>query len=366
MTALMRKENRFCWDEGYEKAFQTLKERLTTAHVLTLPEGDENFEVYTDASKNGLGCVLMQNGKRRWMELIGDYDMEIIYYEGKANVVADALSRKSVHSLCNALSLMQLKDEVTKMGIHMIHKRDTIGDLTAEPEFYDNLRQTKLFDPKIQEWRTRIGNSNMSRFSLHEDGSVRAEAVVLGPDMVQEMVEQVKLIHQKIKAAQDRQKSYADLHRRAVEFQVGDKVLLKVSPIKGVMCFGKKGKLSQKYIGPYEILDRVSEVAYRLALPPTLDRVHNVFHVSQLRKYMTDPSHVLEFEHIELDKALTYVETPKEILDRKVRKTRKGETLLLKVLWSNHMVEEATWEVEEAVRERYPHLFDHVWLVTGS
>ncbi|XP_074316857.1 uncharacterized protein LOC141653103 [Silene latifolia] len=176
------------------------------------------------------------------------------------------------------------------------------------------------------------------------------------------MVEQVKWIRQKMNAARDRQKSYADLHCRAVKFQVGDQVLLKVSPMKSVIRFGKKGKLSQKYIGPYEILDCVGEVA----LPSALDRVHNISYLSQLRRYMTDPSHVLEVVHIEFDEALTYVETPKEIMDRKVRKTRKGETVLLKVLWFNHKVEEATWEAEEAMRECYPHLFDQVWLVTWS
>ncbi|XP_074277146.1 uncharacterized protein LOC141600796 [Silene latifolia] len=169
-----------------------------------------------------------------------------------------------------------------------------------------------------------------------------AEIMVLEPRIVQDMVEQVKLIRQKMKAAQDRQMSYADLHRRDMEFEVGDKVLLKVSPMRRVMRFGKKGKLSQKFIGPYEILDRVGEVAYRLTLPPTLDRVHNVFHVFQLQRYVSDPSHMLEVENIELDESLSYLEVPKEILDRKVRKTRTGETVLLKVLWFNHNVEEAT------------------------
>ncbi|XP_074311713.1 uncharacterized protein LOC141647434 [Silene latifolia] len=112
--------------------------------------------------------------------------------------------------------------------------------------------------------------------------------------------------------------------------------------MKGVMRFRKRGKLSQKYIGPYEILDRVGEVAYPLALPPSLSRVHNVFHVSQLRKYVSDPTHVLVAETVEMDKNLSYVEVAKEILDRKVRKTRNGETALVKVLWSNHNVEEAT------------------------
>ncbi|XP_074291039.1 uncharacterized protein LOC141617792 [Silene latifolia] len=117
-----------------------------------------------------------------------------------------------------------------------------------------------------------------------------------------------------MRAAQDREKSYANLRRSDIEFAVGYKVLLKVYPMRGVMRFGKKEKLSQKFTAPYEILDRVREVAYSLVVPPALDRVHNVFHVSQLRKYISDPLHVLEAETIELDDALTYVETPKEIL----------------------------------------------------
>ncbi|XP_074271765.1 uncharacterized protein LOC141595699 [Silene latifolia] len=160
-----------------------------------------------------------------------------------------------------------------------------------------------------------------------------------------------------MRAAQDRQKSYADLKRSDISFEAGEKVLLKVSPMRGVMRFGKRGKLSQKFIGPYEILDRVGEVAYRLALPPSLAKVHNVFHVSQLRKYVSDPSHILNHDVIEVDEQLSYVEMPKEILDRKVRKTRKGETALVKVLWTNHNVEEATWETEMSMKEKYPHLF---------
>ncbi|XP_074289009.1 uncharacterized protein LOC141614153 [Silene latifolia] len=174
------------------------------------------------------------------------------------------------------------------------------------------------------------------------------------------MVDQVRLIREKIRAAQDRQKSYADLRRSDIEFAVGDKVLLKVSPMRRVMRFGKRGKMCQKFIGSYEIFDRVGEVAYLLTLPSALDRVHNVFHVSQLRKYISDHYHVLEAEMVELDDALTYVETPKEILDRKVRKTRHGDTTLVKLLWSNHLMEEATWEAEENIKEQYPHFFEQI------
>ncbi|XP_074297815.1 uncharacterized protein LOC141628595 [Silene latifolia] len=156
-----------------------------------------------------------------------------------------------------------------------------------------------------------------------------------------------------MRAVEDRQKSYADLRRSDIQFAVGDKVLLKVSPMKGVMRFGKRGKLCQKYIGPYEILDRVGEVAYCLALPPALARVHNVFHVSQLRKYVSDPTHVLAAETVEMDGNLSYVEVAKEILDTKVTKTRNNEIALVKILWSNHNVNEATWEAEVEIKEKY-------------
>ena len=138
-----------------------------------------------------------------------------------------------------------------------------------------------------------------------------SEAVMLGPQFVQDMIDDIKKIRGKMQAAQDRQKSYADLDRRDVEFAVGDKVLLRVSAIRGVMRFGKRGKLSPKYIGPFEIIARIGEVAYKLELPNELEKVHNVFHVSQLRKYVKDPSHILTPEVIELDESLTYKDVAK-------------------------------------------------------
>ncbi|XP_057248923.1 uncharacterized protein LOC130590487 [Beta vulgaris subsp. vulgaris] len=183
------------------------------------------------------------------------------------------------------------------------------------------------------------------------------ESCVLGPEMIQDTIEQVKLIQQKMKAAQDRQKSYAYKYRRHAEFEVGEKVLLKVSPIKGVMRFGMKGKLSPKFIGPYKILERIGEVAYRLTLPLEIARVHNVFHISQLRRYISDPSHVLTPDELQLEDNLSYVEVPMKILDSKVRATRNGEVKLVKVLWSNHKDDELSWKSEDAMRAQYPHLF---------
>ena len=112
--------------------------------------------------------------------------------------------------------------------------------------------------------------------------------------------EKIKVVRDRLKAAQSRQKSYADVRMKDLEFQVGDWVFLKLSPWKGVVRFGKRGKLSPRNIGPYEIIERVGSLAYQLALPPELARIHNVFHVSMLRKYIADPSHVPEEQLISL------------------------------------------------------------------
>ncbi|KAM6587859.1 hypothetical protein CsatA_010464 [Cannabis sativa] len=180
------------------------------------------------------------------------------------------------------------------------------------------------------------------------------------PDAVQHTNEAIQKIRARMITAQSRQKSYADLKRRDIEFEVGDHVFLRVTPRKGlsVKRFGKRGKLSPRYVGPFQILDRVGSVAYRIALPPSLSGVHNVFHVSQLRKYVSDPSHVLSYETLGLQEDLSYNERPIKILDQKDRILRNKTITLVKVLWRNSVVEEATWELESDMREQYPELFE--------
>ncbi|CAL2265878.1 unnamed protein product [Prunus armeniaca] len=177
-------------------------------------------------------------------------------------------------------------------------------------------------------------------------------------DSIRATTEKVKMIREKLKTAQDRQKSYADNRSKDLEFAVGDWVFLKLSPWKGVMRFGKRGKLSPRYIGPYEITERIGPVAYRLALPIELSRIHNVFHVSMLRKYMPDPSHILEHQPMELSEDLTYEEQPVQILDRKEQRLRSRSIPVVKVLWRSQTVEEATWEPEAQMRTEYPYLFN--------
>ena len=177
-----------------------------------------------------------------------------------------------------------------------------------------------------------------------------SEKKVIGPDLIQETEEKVKIIRERLKVATDRQKSYADMKRKDIRYEIGEKVFLKVSPWKKVMRFRKKGKLSPRFIGPYEVIEKVGLVAYGLALPSDLENIHNVFHVSMLRRYRSDPSHVVFSETIELRPDLTYEEEPVEILAREVKELRNKKIPLVKVLWRNHKTEEATWESEEMMR----------------
>ena len=138
----------------------------------------------------------------------------------------------------------------------------------------------------------------------------------------------------------------------------GDHVWLRLSPLKGVMRFGKKGKLSPRFIGPFEILRRVADMAYKLALPPSLSAVHPVFHVSMLRKYIPDESYVISLDSVELGPDLTFEEDPIAILDRQIRKLRTKEIASVKVQWKHRSVGEATWETESDMRARYTQLFE--------
>ncbi|GJS66294.1 putative reverse transcriptase domain-containing protein [Tanacetum coccineum] len=155
-----------------------------------------------------------------------------------------------------------------------------------------------------------------------------------------------------LKEARSRQKSYADKHRRDLEFQVGDRVFLKVSPFRGVKRFGIKGKLSPRFIGPFEILERIGEVSYRLALPPQLSHVHDVFHVSLLRGYHYHPLHVASYPFDQIQPDMSLSEEPESILDRQERVMRNKVIPFVKILWKNHPEREATWETEESMRAR--------------
>ena len=183
------------------------------------------------------------------------------------------------------------------------------------------------------------------------------ESSIMGPDLIRDTSEKVSLIRQRLLTAQSRQKSYADVRRRPLEFEVGDYVFLKVMPKRGVVRFGKSGKLSPRFIGPFEILERIGTVAYRLALPPSMTSVHEVFHVSMLRKYTPDPAHVVDRGQIEVDTDGTFEEGPVCILDSREQVLQRKTVRLVFVLWRHYGVEESTWERENTMRATYLFLF---------
>src|SRR6187551_1969632 len=186
------------------------------------------------------------------------------------------------------------------------------------------------------------------------------ESQVFGPEILRDAERQVQVIRQNLKVAQSRQKSYADVRRRDLSFAVGDFVYLKVSPMRGVKRFNVKGKLAPRFIGPFKILERMGEVAYRLELPETLAGVHDVFHVSQLKKCLRVPEEsekVIPIEGLSVQEDLTYEEHPVKILEQSERVTRNRVIRMCKVQWSRCTEDEATWEREEDLKAAYPQLF---------
>jgi hypothetical protein len=176
---------------------------------------------------------------------------------------------------------------------------------------------------------------NWSQIGEHE---------IFGPDLVTEAEEKVKIIQNNLKAAQSRQKSYAEKRRKPIQFEVGDFVYLRVSPTRGVQRLGIKGKL----------LEICGPVAYRLQLPPQLAAIHNVFHVSQLKKCISIPTKIIDTQTIDIEPDLSYKEHPIRILDTKERSTRRATIRMFKIQWNHHTKEEATWETKDYLQKNFP------------
>nr|ABA98544.1 retrotransposon protein, putative, Ty3-gypsy subclass [Oryza sativa Japonica Group] len=557
MTQLLKKDEKFKWTAECDKSFEELKKKLVSAPVLILPDQTKDFQVYCDASRHGLGCVLMQEGRvvafasrnrcevytdhkslkyiftqpdlnlrqRRWLELIKDYDMSIHYHPGKANVVADALSRKSYcNALCTEGMCKELQQELERLNMGIV-EHGFVAALEARPTLVDQVRAAQVNDPEIAELKKNmrvrkardiledehgmiwmgerlcvpddkelndliLTEAHQTQYSIHPGstkmyqdlkekfwwasmkreiaefvalcdvcqrvkaehqrpagllqplqipewkweeigmdfitglprtssghdsiwvvvdrltkvahfipvhttytgkssltttairpvyiwrrskrctvGSVNRSIVrplfwdqtgerqLFGTEVLTEAEEKVRTVRERLRIAQSRQKSYADNLRRELTFEAGDYVYLRVTPLRGVHRFQTKGKLAPRFVGPYRILERRGEVAYQLELPSNMIGIHDVFHVSQLKKCLRVPEEQADSEHINIQEDLTYVEKPVRILETSERRTRNKVTRFCRVQWSHHSDEEATLEREDELKAAHPHLF---------
>ncbi|GJZ85387.1 putative reverse transcriptase domain-containing protein [Tanacetum coccineum] len=343
--------------------------------------------------------------QRRWLELLSDYDCEIRYHPGKKNVVADALSRKErnkplrVRALVMTIGLdisTQILEAQTEARKPDNLKSENVGGMLIEnskdPEKYRKEKLKPRADktlclnniswlPCYADLRTLIMHeSHKSKYSVHPgsdkmyqdmkqlylwpnmkaDIATYAEvgdAQLTSPEFIHKTIEKIVQIKQRIQAARDRQKSYADVRRKPLEFQVGDRVMLKVSSWKWVVRFGKRGKLNPRYIRPFKVLTKVGTIAYRLELPQQLSRVNSTFHVSNLKKCLSDEPLAVPLDEIHINDKLRFVEEPVEIMDREVKRLKQSRIPVIKVRWNSRRGPEFTWEREDQFQKKYLHLF---------
>nr|GFA38678.1 putative reverse transcriptase domain-containing protein [Tanacetum cinerariifolium] len=346
--------------------------------------------------------------QRRWIELLSDYDCEIRYHPRKANVVADALSRKerekplrvimdrltkSAHFLpkkktksIEKLVELYLKEIMCRHGVpvSVISDRDSLFtsrfwvslqkalgtqlDLstTYQPETDgQSERTTQMLEDMLRACVIDFGSSwdkhlPLVEFSYNNSyhASIKAAPFeALYGRKYRSPVCWSEIGEGQLTGLESRQKSYADLKRRLKEFKVGDKVMLKVSPWRGVIHFRKRRKISPRFIGPFKVIERIGPVAYKLEFPDKLRGIHDTFHVSNFKRCFVNDDVVILLDDVQLDDKLHFFEEPVEIKDREVKQLKQSRILNVKVRWNSRHGPEFTWECEDLFRSKYPHLF---------
>nr|GEU94147.1 putative reverse transcriptase domain-containing protein [Tanacetum cinerariifolium] len=378
----------FDWGEKEEAAFQLIKQKLCSAPILALPKGSENFIVYCDASHKGKANVVADSlsMKKRSRPLrvralvmtmglnlpkrILEAQTEALKLENLSVEDVGGMLRKDLPDISNC----NLSTRIEKIGedlarinldIILVYKNTTsLPKEKLEPRADGTLclnnRSWLYWWPNIKAKIATYVNKCLTCSEVkaeHQKPSEVRDAQLTGPEIIHETTEKIIQIKSMIQAAQDRQKSYANLKRKPVDFQVGDRVMLKVSPWKGVVHFGKRGKLNPRYIGHFKVLSKVGDVAYRLELPQQLSRVHNMFHVSNLKKCLSDESLMIPLDELRIDDKLHFVEELVEIMDHEIKQLKRSRIPIIKVRWNSKQGPEFTWEREDQLKQKYPHLF---------
>ncbi|GKE34690.1 hypothetical protein Tco_1454012, partial [Tanacetum coccineum] len=246
------------------------------------------------------------------------------------------------------------KGDVRTLIMDEAHKSKYFIHPGADKMYYD-LRDSYHSCVRCAPFEALYGRKCHSPIMWAEVG----EGQLIGPELVQETTKKISQINDRLKAAPDRQKIYADKRRKPLEFSVGNYVLLKVLPWKGVVRFGKKGKLTPRFVGPFEIIKKVGLVAYMLDFPKELDGVHDTFHVSNHKKCLADPTLQVPLDEIQVDAKLNFVEEVVEILEREFKKLKRSRISIVKVRWNSKRAPEFTWEHEDQMKLKYPQLFSN-------
>ncbi|GKB59683.1 putative reverse transcriptase domain-containing protein [Tanacetum coccineum] len=402
---LTQKNKKYEWGEE-EEAFQMLKQKLCSAPILAFPEGMEDFVVYCDASIKGFGAVLMQREKDQVLIRCIRILKKLYWWPNmKADIatyVSKCLTCAKVKSEHQKPSGLLQQPEIIEWKREKITMDFVLGLLRTPrtprtPSGYDSIwviidrltksahvlpmKKTDSIEKLTQLYLKEIICRHGVPVSIISDrdgrfasGFLRSLQKALGTDaapfealygrkcrspicwsevrdsqltwleLIRETTEKIVQIKNRLLAARSRQKSYADVRRKPLEFNVGDMVMLKVSPWKGVIRFGKRGKLSPRYVGPFKIVDRIGPVVYKLELPNELRGIHNTFYVSNLKKCLADENLIIPLGEIQVDDKLHFIEEPIEIMDREVKQLKQSWIPIVKVRWNSRRGPEFTWE----------------------
>ncbi|GJS99285.1 hypothetical protein Tco_0820455 [Tanacetum coccineum] len=309
---------------------------------------------------------------KNWLPCYGDLRTLVMYesYKSKYSIhsgvqdksVQDLIAVEVVTEWCGLFLLspiMMVDFHITISGMHLIRHWEIdwheYGPITPKNRTVKVERTNLNLDDMVRAGSVRLWKELGCRSPVcwAEVG----DAQLTRPAIIHETTEKSIQIKSRIQAARDRQKSYANIRRKPMVFQVGDRVMLKVSPWKGVVRFGKLGKLNPRYVGAFKVIERVRTVAYKLELPTQLSRVHNTFHMSNLKKCMSDESLVIPLERQRVDDKLHFMEEPVEVIDREIKQLKRSRIPIIKVRWNSKRGLEFTWEREDQFKQKYPHLF---------